>query len=136
MKTLERFIGPAFALFRVVFGLLFACHGAQKLFGMLGGQKVAGAKMLAAGIIEFGGGILIAFGLFTAIAAFIACGEMAFAYFSSHAPMGFWPIRNHGELAVLYCFAFLFIAAHGGGRWSLDGLFFKRGVFWKRASRA
>jgi putative oxidoreductase len=126
VKSLERFVEPTFALFRVVLGFLFACHGAQKLFGVLGFQKVAGARMLVAGVVEFGGGILIAFGLFTAVAAFIACGEMALAYFTSHAPQGFWPIRNHGELAVLYCFAFLFIAAHRAGRWSLDALLRKR----------
>ena len=74
--------------------------------------------MLAAGIIEFFGGLLIALGVFTAIAAFIASGEMATGYFLGHAPHGFWPIRNHGEMAVLFCFVFLFVASRGDGTWS------------------
>ena len=111
----------AFLLMRVVVGLLFACHGAQKLFGVLGGQVMtSNTLMLVAGIIEFGGGLLIALGFCTRIAAFIASGEMAVAYFKAHAPQGFWPIENKGELAVVYCFLFLFIAAHGAGRYSLD----------------
>ena len=78
--------------------------------------------MLVAGIIEFGGGLLMAIGLFTRVAAFIASGEMAAAYFMAHAPHGFWPIVNKGELAVAYCFVFLYIAAHGAGAFSLDGM--------------
>jgi len=78
--------------------------------------------LVAAGAIELVAGSLIAVGLFAAFAAFLASGEMAVAYFMSHAPHGFWPTVNHGELAVLYCFAFLFIAARGSGRWSLDAL--------------
>ncbi len=81
---------------------------------------------MAAGGIELLAGVLIAFGLFAAVAAFVASGEMAFAYFTAHAPHGFWPIVNHGELAVLYCFAFLYIAARGPGGWSLDGLVRRR----------
>lgn len=108
-------------LMRLVVGLLLACHGAQKLFGAFGGQVVTGNPlMLVAGIIEFFGGLLIAVGLVTRIAAFIASGMMAVAYFTAHAPQGFWPILNKGELAVVYCFVFLFIAAYGGGRYSLD----------------
>jgi len=80
------------------------------------------AKMLAAGIIELAGGLLVATGLFAAIAAFIASGEMAVAYFTAHAPGGFWPIVNKGELAVLYCFVFFYIAARGSGPLSLDRL--------------
>ena len=111
----------AFLLMRVVVGLLFACHGAQKLFGVLGGQVMtSNTLMLVAGIIEFGGGLLIALGFCTRIAALIASGEMAVAYFKAHAPQGFWPIENKGELAVVYCFLFLFIAAHGAGLYSLD----------------
>jgi putative oxidoreductase len=108
---------------RLVAGGLFACHGAQKLFGLLGGKAVTGTpKMLAAGIIELGGGALIALGLFTVVAAFIASGEMAVAYFTVHAKAGFWPIMNGGELAVLYCFVFLFIVWQGSGPLSLDRL--------------
>ena len=106
---------------RVVVGLLFACHGAQKLFGVLGGQsEINDPEGLVAGIIEFGGGLFVAVGLFTRVAAFIASGEMAVAYFKAHAAHGFWPILNHGELAVLYAFVFLFIASFGAGRWSID----------------
>jgi putative oxidoreductase len=116
-----------YALLRLVAGLLFACHGAQKLFGAFGGKVMTGMPlMLVAGIIEFGGGLLIAFGLFTRIAAFIASGEMAAAYFKAHAPQGFWPIENHGEVVVLYCFLFLFIAAAGAGLYSLDATLFRR----------
>jgi len=75
--------------------------------------------MLAAGIIEFFGGLLIALGAFTAIAALVASGEMATAYFLQHAPHGIWPIKNHGELALLFCFVFLYIASRGDGAWSV-----------------
>lgn len=112
-----------FTLARLVIGLLFSCHGAQKLFGVLGGTSQLGhTKMTIAAIIEFGGGLLIALGLFARIAAFIAAGEMAVAYFTVHFPQGFWPIKNKGELAVAYCFFFLFVAAHGAGPYSLDRL--------------
>lgn len=120
------------SLLRAVFGLLFACHGAQKLFGMFGGVGGHGAKaamfslIWIAGVIEFFGGLLILFGLFTRCVAFIVCGEMAIAYFHSHAPRGFWPIRNGGELAVLYCFAFLYLFVAGGGPISLDRLIRRR----------
>jgi putative oxidoreductase len=73
-----------------------------------------------AGLIELVGGLLIAIGLFTSWAAFIASGEMAVAYFKVHFPQGFWPVQNQGELAVLYCFVFLYMAARGGGRYSVD----------------
>jgi putative oxidoreductase len=76
--------------------------------------------MKVAGGIELVGGLLIAIGLFTGIAAFVACGEMAAAYFMGHAHGGFWPLENKGELAVLYCFLWLFVAAHGAGIWSID----------------
>jgi putative oxidoreductase len=116
-----RFSDTLYCLLRFVAGALFACHGAQKLFGVLGGQKVSGnALMTLAGIIELGGGILIALGLLTGIAAFLASGEMAVAYFKAHAPQAFWPIENQGELAVVYCFLFLFMAAYGSGAISLD----------------
>jgi putative oxidoreductase len=102
-------------------------NGAQKLFGMFGGEAVAIASLPgAAGIIEFVGGLLVMVGLLTGIAAFIASGEMAFAYFMVHFPQGGWPIQNNGQLAVLFCFIFLFIAARGAGILSLDRLFFAR----------
>jgi len=121
-KWLGKYSNFFYALMRIVTGALFACHGAQKLFGVLGGQKQEAPLMLAAGVIEFGGGILIALGLLTCIAAFVACGEMAYAYFRQHAPGGFWPIVNHGELAVLFCFVFLYIASRGSGILSVDSL--------------
>lgn len=113
----------AFAATRAVVAVLYACHGFQKLFGVLGGHAVPRASLLfAAGVIEIAAGSLIAAGLFTRLAAFVASGEMAAAYFLRHAPHGFWPIVNKGEMAVAFCFVFLFVAARGGGRYSLDGL--------------
>jgi putative oxidoreductase len=108
---------------RIVVGLLFACHGAQKLFGALGGHvQLSNPKFLAAGVIEFVGGVLVALGLQAAWAAFVASGEMAVAYFWVHAPGGFWPILNKGELAAVYCFVFLYIASRGSGTLSVDAL--------------
>jgi putative oxidoreductase len=127
MPWLQRYEPPIYAALRFVAGFLFACHGAQKVLGAFGG---AGGKLppliLAAGWIELVAGALIALGLFAGIAAFIASGEMAVAYFYAHAPGGPWPILNKGELAVLYCFLFLFIAARGSGIASVDGLLHKR----------
>lgn len=109
-----------FTLLRVIAGLAFAQHGVQKLFGLLGGNGVTlVSQMGLAGGIELVGGLLIAFGLFARWAALIASGEMAYAYFTVHAPGGFFPIQNRGELAVLYCFIFLYIAARGSGRWAV-----------------
>jgi putative oxidoreductase len=124
---MERWIGKhsevLYSVMRIVMGLLFACHGAQKLFGVIGAKSPAADPLLiAAGIIEFSGGLLIALGIWTAYAAFIASGEMAVAYFRVHAPQGFWPIVNGGERAVLYCFAFLFIASKGPERFSIAAL--------------
>jgi putative oxidoreductase len=127
---MERLLGKLapylYILLRIVAGLLFACHGAQKLFGVFGGfGGKAGATaslfslMGLAGVIEFVGGLLIAFGALTSYVAFLASGEMAFAYFMQHFPRGFWPIQNGGESAVLYCFLFLYISAHGTGIWGM-----------------
>jgi putative oxidoreductase len=124
-KWLGKYSTFLYSLMRIVAGALYACHGAQKLFGVLGGTKQLEMIMVTAGIIEFVGGILIAVGLFTGYAAFIASGQMAAAYFLRHYPAGFWPIVNRGELAVLYCFVFLYIASHGSGILSLDTLFGK-----------
>jgi putative oxidoreductase len=116
MNPLKRFEPTAYALFRLVFGFLFVCHGLQKLLGVLGGHRVALASMPgAAGIIETVGGLLVMIGLFTSPAAFICSGEMAFAYFMQHQPRGTLPIQNGGEPAALYCFVFLFIATRGAG---------------------
>jgi len=119
---LARLSEPTYTAFRIVFGVLFAFHGAQKLFGMFGGQvQTVGTLPWFAGVIELAGGALVAIGFMTGLAAFIASGEMAFAYFMRHAPQGTWPIQNRGELAALYCFAFLYIAARGAGWLSVDG---------------
>lgn len=113
----------AYALMRIVAGLLFLFHGLQKLFGMYGGRTVGLASQAgAAGMIELAAGVLIMIGLFAAPAALIASGEMAAAYFIAHYPHGFWPIQNRGELAALYCFVFLYIATRGSGIWSVDWL--------------
>jgi putative oxidoreductase len=112
-----------YAVMRMMVGLLFACHGVQKLFGMLGGQsQVSNPVLLAAGIIEIVGGGFVAMGLWTSYAAFISSGEMAVAYFMAHAAKGFWPIQNKGELAVLYCFVFLYIASRGSGVLSVEAM--------------
>jgi putative oxidoreductase len=122
MKFLSSHEGRAFLLLRLVFGFLFACHGAAKLFGVLGGPKVhPGMDMLfIGGVIEFVAGVLIFLGFFTRPAAFIAAGEMAVAYFTVHAKASFFPLVNHGELAVIYCFVALFIATRGAGRLGID----------------
>jgi putative oxidoreductase len=118
--VLGRFAPQFYALLRIVAGLLFACHGAQKLFGIFGFQQVPLMSQFGlAGVIELVGGLMIALGFFTSIVAFIASGEMAFAYFQAHAPKGAVPIQNGGELAVLYCFLFLYISARGSGAWGL-----------------
>jgi putative oxidoreductase len=121
MKFLSGLEPVAYAAFRIVVGFLFMCHGAQKLFGAFGGhQTLHPPLMLVAAIIEFGGGILVILGLGTRIAALIASGEMAFAYFTVHQHRGLLPIQNGGEAAVLYCFAFLFIACYGGGKFAVQ----------------
>jgi len=123
MGWLSRHAERIYAVFRFVVGILFACHGAQKLFGAFGAPAMtSNPMMLAAGIIEFAGGILIAVGFLTGWAAFIASGQMAVAYFMAHAKGGFWPIVNKGELAVVYCFVFLYIASRGGGPYSVDAM--------------
>lgn len=122
-RTLGRYTPQLFAVLRIITGLLFAMHGTQKLFGWPGGSEpVADRLMIVAGIIELVAGLLIAIGFLTSWAAFLASGEMAVAYFKAHAhPILSWPLLNQGELAVVYCFLFLYIAAHGAGIWSVDG---------------
>jgi putative oxidoreductase len=124
---LSRFVEPTYAIMRIVVGFLFAFHGAQKLFGVFDGTAGPIASLMGlAGIIEFGGGLLVMIGLLAGLAAFISSGQMAFAYFLAHAPRGGWPIQNDGELAALFCFLFLFISARGAGIWSFDGVLFRR----------
>jgi len=132
-EVIGRFTAQAFALLRIIAGLMFAMHGTQKLCGWPpmppGMSGSLPPLMKVAGGIELVGGLLIAIGLFAGIAAFISSGEMAVAYFMGHASHGpFWPLENKGELAVLYCFVFLFIAAHGAGIWSIDNAMRRRTV--------
>ena len=126
-RWLGRYSDAVYALMRLVVGLLFACHGAQKLFGVFGGQNLPSSLLIVtAGTIELFGGGLVALGLWAGYAAFLASGHMAVAYFMMHAPGGFWPIVNKGEPAVLYCFVFLYIASRGSGRLSVDTLATRR----------
>lgn len=122
---LHRFERPTYALMRIVFGLLFAFHGAQKIFGLFkDATPPVGSQVWIGGVIELVTGLLVAGGLFTSIAAFLASGTMAVAYTQFHwkFQLGaeFFPAINKGELAVVYCFAFLFIACRGPGMWSLS----------------
>ena len=127
-RILGKYENVIFTALRVVAGFMFALHGATKLFGFLGQKAdLSDPMMLTAGVIEFFGGVLIAVGLFTSPVAFLASGEMAVAYFKAHAPSSFWPTVNKGELAVLYCFLWLFVAARGAGPYSLDAMLFKPG---------
>jgi putative oxidoreductase len=109
---------PVYALLRVVSGLLLACHGLQKVFGLLGGpQESVGTQLWIGGVLELTCGLAIAIGVFASFAAFVASGMMAVAYFQYHwkfkFDMSFFPVINHGELAVVYCFLFLYIACRG-----------------------
>lgn len=122
MNALSRFADPVYCLMRLIVGLLFACHGTQKIFGMAGGNVASAPLMQFGGWIELLGGILIAIGLFTRYAAFFSSGMMAVAYFMAHAGQGALPIVNKGELAVAYCFVFLFVFFYGPGRISLDAM--------------
>jgi len=122
---MERYLGRyselIYCLMRFIVGLAFAQHGLQKVLGMLGGTKMPLDSLPGvAGVIELVGGLMIAAGLLAGWAAFIASGQMAVAYFMVHAKGGFWPVVNKGELAVAYCFVFLYIASRGSGRYSLD----------------
>jgi putative oxidoreductase len=139
------------SVLRIIAAFLIIAHGAQKLFGYPAAppptpeqkakqecvqkcepqppqQQQGGMSpmIVVAGVLEFFGGLLFLFGLFTRPVAFILSGTMAVAYFMAHAPGGFWPILNKGELAVLYCFVFLFFSVAGGGEWSLDRLLRRR----------
>ncbi|MEW6720583.1 MAG: DoxX family protein [Thermodesulfobacteriota bacterium] len=124
---MSRFAAQTYAAMRIVAGLLYMCHGAQKLFGFPLPVPAAPPFILyVAGPIEFVGGLLIAAGLCTRWTAFICSGQMAAAYWFAHFPRGPFPLANGGELAALYCFIFLFFFANGPGIWSLDAAFFSR----------
>ena len=124
MGFLKGWTPQLLSLFRIMTALLFLEHGTAKLFHfphvpMFDSVQVTSYFGIA-GIIELVGGLLLAFGLFSEIVAFLLSGEMAVAYFTVHAPQGFFPIVNMGEGAILYCFAFLYLAAAGPGPWALD----------------
>jgi putative oxidoreductase len=124
----------SYLLLRVVAALLFIQVGGLKLFGWFGGMPPGGGaapfmtEAWIGGVLEVFGGAAIMLGLFTRPVAFILAGEMAVAYWQFHAPNGHWPIQNHGEPAVLLCFIYLYMAARGGGDWSLDALLRRKGV--------
>jgi putative oxidoreductase len=121
------------SILRIVTAATFSLHGLQKVLGMFGGMPGKGGPAAMAtlpwiaGCLELGGGVLLVLGLFTVPVAFILSGEMAVAYFMMHFPRGFYPIHNGGELAVLYCFIFLYLCVAGPGPLSLDALFRKKG---------
>ena len=125
---LGRFYEHTYELLRIFTGAMFMIHGTQKILGWPPSKMPGPLPPIAriGGILELVCGALVLIGLFTTIAAFIASGEMAVAYFMAHAPHGFIPNVNQGETAVLYCFIFLFIAANGGGVWSVDRAIFGR----------
>ena len=119
---MSRFNAQGYALMRIVVGFLFLWHGVQKLFNFPAGMPagVPAYIIYGAGPIELICGILVMIGLLTRFAAFLACGQMAAAYWIAHGTKALLPIQNNGELAVLYCFVFLFISTQGGGIWSVD----------------
>src|SRR5262245_3978545 len=125
MGFLDKFSGPLLSVLRIVSALLFMAHGTGKLFQFPPVEQFpTGPEPMTmawfAGVLEFVGGALLTLGLGTRIVAFILSGEMAVAYWMAHAPQAFYPIQNGGELAIMFCFVFLYLAAAGGGPWSLD----------------
>jgi putative oxidoreductase len=142
MNSLPRFTGPVFCLLRLIVGLMLVCHGLQLVFGLFGGMPGSGKVLMqVGGWVQLVGGFFVAFGLFTRLSAFLCSGMMAVAYFMFHVASAdtlmakFIPIAsagpeysNHGELAVLYCWVFLFIFFHGPGSWSIDALLFNKGT--------
>ena len=129
MRALSKLEQPAYTLLRIVAGFMFTFHGLQKLFGWLTERATPDvfSQKWFGGAIELVCGVLICVGLGTRLAAFLSSGTMAVAYFQFHQPQGVWPIQNHGEPAVLFCFIFLALAAHGAGKWSVDGWWRGRG---------
>ena len=122
MDKLNRYADLVYCIVRVVLGLMFACHGGTKILGFPASPYGPAANTLGfvTGSIELICGFLVALGLFTRLGAFFASGEMAVAYFMTAAGRGFFPIANGGEMAVTYCFAFLYMVFYGAGRWSFD----------------
>ncbi|MET8002002.1 DoxX family protein [Nonomuraea glycinis] len=133
MRHFDRIGQPMLALFRVVTGFLFTLHGVASLFGVLGGNRGTGQAVAFAAwpgwwaaLIQLMCGLLVLSGLFTRVAATLASGTMAYAYFVVHQPLHLLPLRNGGELAAMYCWAFLLIAVLGPGAWAVDGLLGRR----------
>src|SRR5438128_12633996 len=132
MNALNRLADPVYCLVRLIIGLNYACHGSQKLLACPGGGHGASGMAFTAGIIELACGLGIAFGLLTRLAAFLASGEMAVAYFMFYVGVvptvaaKFFPIMNGGELALVNCWVFFFIVFYGPGRWSVDAMWRKR----------
>ena len=129
LTWLQRWQAQLLAILRIVVALLFLEHATIKLFGFPpGGQpglQAVGSFLWIAGVIELVTGLLVLTGLFTRLAAFVAAGEMAYAYWFVHAKMGLYPAVNMGEAAILFCFVFLYLAAAGPGAWSIDGARFR-----------
>ncbi|KUP96671.1 DoxX family protein [Thermobifida cellulosilytica] len=132
--NLDRFREPVLALFRIVVGFMFFCHGLASLFGVLGGNQGSGQAVdfaswpgWWAALIQFVCGALVLLGLFTRGSAVLASGSMAYAYFVVHQPSALLPLNNHGELAAMYSWAFLLIAVLGPGAWALDQFVLHRG---------
>ena len=129
MAFLDRFSSPLLSVLRIITALLFMEHGTAKLLAFPPSDHPAPEAMTlpwVAGVLELVGGALLTVGLFTRVVAFVLSGEMAFAYFMAHAPQGFYPLLNGGESAILFCFVFLYLAAAGGGPWSVDALMRKK----------
>jgi putative oxidoreductase len=123
VNFMKPYAPQTYALLRIFAGLMFLCHGLSKLFGLIVPmpEGVPALVVWGAGPIELVGGALVALGFYTRPAAFLTSGLMAAAYWMAHGPKGFFPAANGGELAVLYCFVFLYVSAHGPGVWSMDG---------------
>ncbi|MFI8945527.1 DoxX family protein [Streptomyces sp. NPDC053750] len=131
----------ALGLFRIVVGLLFACHGAASLFGVLGGAAGTGGTIDAgtwpgwyAAVIQLVGGGLVMLGLGTRAAALVSSGSMAYAYFKVHQPGALWPMENGGEASAMFCWAFLLLVFTGSGAFGLDRLLARRGSEQEKAT--
>jgi len=124
--SLSRYSPYALAALRIITALLFIEHGTMKLFGFPAGEQPMDIALFSliglAALLETVGGLLVLFGLFTRVAAFILSGEMAVAYFMAHAPQAFYPALNGGDAAILFCFVFLYLVFAGPGAWSVDGM--------------
>ncbi|HEU5235814.1 MAG TPA: DoxX family protein [Pyrinomonadaceae bacterium] len=133
MNFLSGFADPVYCIMRLVIGVTYACHGSQKLFAIPGGGHGAAGIALVAGFVELFAGLGIAVGFLTRLAAFLASGEMAIAYFTFYVGAvdllvaKFFPIMNGGELALVLCWIFFFMIFYGSGRWSIDALLSRRG---------